>query len=105
MATTDGRVNPSHAATPPSWPARRVPIAIPSWLLAGPGRTCEQRHEVAERRVIQPAPSIHVLAPEVAEVGDRATERGQAEPRAAANTSRTVPRELAASIADPAPIR
>ena len=37
-ATADGSVNPSHAATPPAIPARRVPIAIPSWLLAGPGR-------------------------------------------------------------------
>ena len=36
-ATADGSVNPSHAATPPSMPARRVPIAMPTWLLAGPG--------------------------------------------------------------------
>ncbi len=36
-ATADGSVNPSHAATPPAIPARRVPIAMPSWLLAGPG--------------------------------------------------------------------
>lgn len=35
--TADGSVNPTHAATPPTRPARRVPIAIPSWLLAGPG--------------------------------------------------------------------
>ncbi len=36
-AMADGRVNPSHAASPPSMPARRVPMANPSWLLAGPG--------------------------------------------------------------------
>ena len=36
-ATADGSVNPSHEATPPSGPARDVPIAMPSWLLAGPG--------------------------------------------------------------------
>ena len=33
----EGMVKPSHAITPPSFPARSVPIAIPSWLLAGPG--------------------------------------------------------------------
>ena len=37
-ATADGSVNPSQAATPPAIPARRVPMAMPSWLLAGPGR-------------------------------------------------------------------
>ena len=31
-------VNPSHAASPPGSPARRMPRAIPTWLLAGPGR-------------------------------------------------------------------
>ena len=35
--TADGSVNPSHAATPPAHPARSAPIAIPSWLLVGPG--------------------------------------------------------------------
>ncbi len=34
----DGNVKPIQAASPPGMPARRVPIAIPSWLLAGPGR-------------------------------------------------------------------
>jgi hypothetical protein len=33
-----GRVKPSPAATVPNGPARRVPIAIRSWLLAGPRR-------------------------------------------------------------------
>ncbi len=37
-ASADGRVNPSQATIPPGIPARRVPMAIPSWLLAGPGR-------------------------------------------------------------------
>jgi hypothetical protein len=36
-ATADGSVNPSQAAAPPIRPARRVPIAIPSSVLAGPG--------------------------------------------------------------------
>lgn len=37
IAIADGAVNPIQAAMPPSIPARRVPIAIPSSLLAGPG--------------------------------------------------------------------
>ena len=37
-STADGRVKPSHAARPPSGPARSIPIEKPSWLDAGPGR-------------------------------------------------------------------
>ena len=31
-------MNPSHAARPPSLPARWTPTAIPTWLDDGPGR-------------------------------------------------------------------
>ena len=34
----DGSVNPSHAARPPKRPPRVMPMAMPTWLLAGPGR-------------------------------------------------------------------
>ncbi|MCY1535343.1 hypothetical protein D9M68_707440 [compost metagenome] len=37
-ATADGSVNPSHAASAPPQPARPSPSAMPTWLLAGPGR-------------------------------------------------------------------
>ena len=37
MITAEGRVNPTQAARPPSFPARSTPIAIPSWLDDGPG--------------------------------------------------------------------
>ena len=37
-AMAEGNVNPSHAATPPSRPPRVMPMAMPTWLLAGPGR-------------------------------------------------------------------
>ena len=37
-SAADGRVKPSHAATPPAKPARVIPTAMPTWLLAGPGR-------------------------------------------------------------------
>ena len=36
--TADGAVKPSHAIAAPAYPARRYPIAMPVWLLAGPGR-------------------------------------------------------------------
>ena len=40
-AMAEGKVNPSHAATAPGNPARTMPIAIPTWLLVGPGRNCQ----------------------------------------------------------------
>jgi hypothetical protein len=49
-ATADGSVNPNHASRPPSAPARSVPIAMPSWLLAGPGRSWHSPTRSAKRR-------------------------------------------------------
>ena len=40
-STAEGSVNPSHAARPPSLPARCTPTAIPTWLDEGPGRRFE----------------------------------------------------------------
>jgi len=37
-ARADGAVKPTQAASAPSQPARRRPKAMPTWLLAGPGR-------------------------------------------------------------------
>jgi hypothetical protein len=37
IATADGSVKPSQAASPPNLPARCAPTAIPSWLDDGPG--------------------------------------------------------------------
>jgi hypothetical protein len=37
-ATADGSVKPSHAHSEPAHPARSMPSAMPTWLLAGPGR-------------------------------------------------------------------
>jgi hypothetical protein len=37
MIAALGSVNPSHAAKAPAQPARILPTAIVSWLLAGPG--------------------------------------------------------------------
>ncbi len=37
-ASAEGSVKPTHAASPPSSPARSMPIPIDTWLLAGPGR-------------------------------------------------------------------
>ena len=76
----DGSVNPSQATTPPSRPARMIPSAIPTWLLAGPGQELTERHEVGVVRLVEPAAPDDVLLAEVAEVRDRSAERGQAEP-------------------------
>ena len=80
-AIADGSVKPSHAAIPPAIPARRVPIRIPIWLLAGPGSELAERHEVGVGGLIEPAPALDVLPPEIAEVGDRSTERRQPQPK------------------------
>ncbi len=42
MATADGSVKPSQAASPPASPPRERPTAKPTWLLAGPGRSWQR---------------------------------------------------------------
>ena len=37
-AIAEGSVKPAHAASAPRYPARCSPSAMPTWLLAGPGR-------------------------------------------------------------------
>jgi len=37
-AMADGRVKPAQAANAPRYPHRDRPSAMPTWLLAGPGR-------------------------------------------------------------------
>lgn len=37
-AMAEGSVNPSQAAMAPGSPARKIPIATPTWLLVGPGK-------------------------------------------------------------------
>lgn len=39
IAAADGRVKPIQAASAPAQPARSMPTAMPTWLLAGPGRS------------------------------------------------------------------
>ena len=43
------------------------------------GQRLAERHELAEGGVVEPAAALHVLAAEVADVGDRPPERGQAQ--------------------------
>ncbi len=38
IASADGMVKPAQAASAPLSPARSMPIEMPTWLLAGPGR-------------------------------------------------------------------
>ncbi len=40
-----------------------------------------QRHQVAERRLVEPRPAFHVFPPEVPDMGDRTTERGEPQPQ------------------------
>ncbi len=37
-ASAEGSVKAAHAASAPVYPARDNPMAMPTWLLAGPGR-------------------------------------------------------------------
>ncbi len=37
-AIAEGKVNPSQAASAPAYPPREKPSAMPTWLLAGPGK-------------------------------------------------------------------
>ncbi len=41
-ARADGMVKPNQAAKPPRRRARAIPIAMPTWLLAGPGRNWQR---------------------------------------------------------------
>ena len=56
---------------PAGSPARRIPIAMPTWLLAGPGQHLAQRHQVGVRRLVHPLPRLDVLLPEIAQVRHR----------------------------------
>jgi len=38
MASAEGNAKPSQATIPPTRPARALPSAMTTWLLAGPGR-------------------------------------------------------------------
>src|SRR4029453_9602719 len=82
-AIADGSVKPSQAASPPGSPARKIPIAIMAWLLAGAGGAGQKLAEgdqIGIGRLVEPAPAQHVLAAEVAQVRHRPTKRGEAQP-------------------------
>ena len=79
IATAEGSVKPSHAASPPRRPARRAPIAIPSWLDDGPGQQVRDGDELRELLLVEPAAPLDVLVAEVADVRDGAAERRQPE--------------------------
>jgi hypothetical protein len=42
MAIADGMVKPIQEAMPPSTPARMIPMPMPTWLLAGPGKNWQR---------------------------------------------------------------
>ena len=80
-ATADGSVKPSHAAMPPSHAGASRADRDADLAAGRSGQHLGQRHHVAEGRLVQPAAARHVLPAEVAEVGHRPPERGQAEPQ------------------------
>ena len=55
MATTDGRVNPIQAATPPSIAGPQRPDGDAELAARRPGQHLGERHEVAEGRIVEPA--------------------------------------------------
>ena len=77
----DGMVKPNQAARPPERPPpRKSPSENPTWLMSGPGRNWQ-----SATRSPKPASSIQLRAldefvAEIAEMGDRAAERGQPQP-------------------------
>ena len=79
-AIADGNVNPIHEATPPKHPRPARPDRDPELAARRPGQRLAEREEVGELAVVEPVAPLDVLAPEVADVGDRAAERGQPEP-------------------------
>ena len=54
-------------------------MAIPSWLLAGPGSDWLSATRSPNDELVEPAAAFDVFAPEVADVGDGPAERGKAE--------------------------
>jgi hypothetical protein len=56
-------------------------MAMPIWVLAGPGRDWLRGNEVSVACLVDPAPTLDVLSAEVAEVRDRSAEGRQAEPQ------------------------
>ena len=73
-------MNPSHAASAAEHPGPARADRDPDLAAGGPGQELAERHEVGEGGVVEPAAPLDVLAPEVAEVRDRAAERRQPEP-------------------------
>ena len=43
----DGKVKPAHAASAPEYPPRDRPSAMPTWLLAGPGKNWQSATQSA----------------------------------------------------------
>ena len=71
-------MKPTHAASPPSQPARVRPIANPTWLERRPGQELAKRDEVGEGGLGEPAAPRHERGAEIAEMGDRPAEGGEA---------------------------
>ena len=70
-------MKPSHAHSAPRIPARTIPMLMPVWLLAGPGRNLAECDDVGVSRLVEPAPPLDKLDAEIPEMRNRPTKRRQ----------------------------
>ena len=54
---------------------------MPTWLDAGPGQKLAEGDDVGVGAIVDPSPPGHEFLAEIAEMGDRTAERGEAEPQ------------------------
>ena len=70
---------PEPGDQPAEHPRPAGPDGDPELAAGGSREQLAERHEVRVRRLVEPAPAIDVFTPEVADMGDRAAERGEPE--------------------------
>ena len=78
-ASAEGRVKAAQAASRAEQPAAQQPEREADLAAGRAGQELAERHEVGIARLVDPAPAQHELVAEVAEMRDRAAERGQPE--------------------------
>ncbi len=71
------KVKPAHAAIPPSQPARLIPIAMPNWLLEGPGSSWLNAFHIRELLISNPSQSIDIRISKITNMRSGTSERGE----------------------------
>ncbi len=75
----EGIVKPNQAASAPGRPARKMPMLIPTWLDAGPGRNWQSATMSAKAAFVEPFAALDEFGAVIAEMGDRPAEARQPE--------------------------